>query len=257
MNTEKKTRIRLTAAGAAVAALLAGGILTAAPASANQVPPQLGENGVLHPGTYLQSHGEQYRLLIQNDGNLVELGNGKVLWSTGTGGHPGAYLKMQTDGNAVVYTSLGKPLWSSQTYNVGPYADNEIGIGSDGNVWVKSDPFGVLWQNSAPGTNVMAGSNTVLEPGWYLHSGSAKLIMQGDGNFVSYVNGKAVWSTGTQGQTTSAKLSSTGALQIVAGATGTGKVLWTTPAAGANARLQVGMDGRLTLFSGSKIVWQS
>lgn len=257
MNTSKKGRIRGIAAVAVTAALLAGGVIAAAPASASQNPPTLGYNSVLHPGTYLQSHGTQYRLAMQTDGNLVETFNGRALWSTRTGGHPNAYLRMQTDGNAVVYTTTGKAVWSTQTNKHPNYGTNEIGIASDGNVYVKSNAFGVEWQNNAPGTNVLAGSNADLEAGWYLHASQAKLTMQSDGNLVSYLAGKAVWSSGTAGRGVSARLSSNGALQVVSGANGGGSVVWTSPAAGAGAKLQVGTDGRLTLLSGSKVVWKS
>ncbi|MER6738870.1 hypothetical protein [Streptomyces puniciscabiei] len=64
-------------------------------------------------------------LTMQTDGNLVARlktgsGTGQVVWSTGTGGNPGAYAVMQTDGNIVVYKStggLGKggALWATGT----------------------------------------------------------------------------------------------------------------------------------------------
>ncbi|MGH3380912.1 MAG: hypothetical protein ACRDP6_39870 [Actinoallomurus sp.] len=52
--------------------------------------------------------------LMQTDGNLVVYRGTKPLWSTGTGGHAGATLAVQDDGNLVVYGKDKKPLWSSK-----------------------------------------------------------------------------------------------------------------------------------------------
>jgi hypothetical protein len=40
-------------------------------------------------------------------------------WATGTNGNPGAILRCQDDGNLVVYSRDGQPLWASNTH-VGP-----------------------------------------------------------------------------------------------------------------------------------------
>jgi hypothetical protein len=53
--------------------------------------------------------------VMQWDGNFVlyEPG-GKACWSTGTWGHPGAYIVVQNDGNLVVYDN-GSALWATNT----------------------------------------------------------------------------------------------------------------------------------------------
>jgi pseudomonalisin len=261
MSKTTSARIRMTVAGAAIAVLIAGGALGAAPASAaSHVSPTLPANLALHPGDSLGSVGLQYRLVMQTDGNLVETGDGRALWSTGTAAHPGAYFKMQTDGNAVVYTSTGKPLWSTGT-SVGGNVVAEVGIGSDGNVWVKRNGAGVVWQNRAPGTNTLSGRAGALAAEWYLHSASAKLIMQTDGNLVSYVKGKAVWSSGTAGHPGSpAALRWNGDFEVyTTDSSGVDHALWSTHTTGTGSgnRLTLGMDGRLTLFRGTTILWQS
>jgi hypothetical protein len=51
------------------------------------------------------------RVTMQGDGNLVVYSyRGTPLWTSGTNGHNGAYLAVQTDGNAVVYNANGA--WS-------------------------------------------------------------------------------------------------------------------------------------------------
>ncbi len=104
----------------------------------------------LYPGDYLRSDNETYILRLQTDGNLVlfertplqeiplwasktvgqsvhclmmELsGNlslystaSKLLWSTATDSYPQAYLRITDQGEAVVFSSQGVPLWRSST----------------------------------------------------------------------------------------------------------------------------------------------
>jgi hypothetical protein len=51
---------------------------------------------------------------MQTDGNFVVYQGTKPLWSTSTGGHPGASLAVQDDGNLVVYGKDKKVLWASR-----------------------------------------------------------------------------------------------------------------------------------------------
>lgn len=61
-----------------------------------------------HPSAYLQA---------QNDGNLVMYDGGRALWSSGTSGYPGARPVVQADGNLVVYSAGGRALFSTGTSN--------------------------------------------------------------------------------------------------------------------------------------------
>ncbi|MFD9338975.1 glycoside hydrolase domain-containing protein [Streptomyces sp. NPDC060028] len=70
--------------------------------------------GLYSPGAYAR---------MQDDGNLVvyRKGGGPTtggsLWSTGTWGHTGAYAMLQADGNFVIYAQgTGAALWSSGTW---------------------------------------------------------------------------------------------------------------------------------------------
>jgi hypothetical protein len=56
-------------------------------------------------------------LNMQNDGNLVDYCDGKSVWSSNTGGNPGAYLAFQPDGNLVIYSISNAVLWQSFTNN--------------------------------------------------------------------------------------------------------------------------------------------
>ena len=62
-------------------------------------------------------------LAMEIDGDLalyrspqdLAAGAACAAWRTGTGGHPGAYLRFQPDGNLVLYAPDGQPLWASNT----------------------------------------------------------------------------------------------------------------------------------------------
>jgi hypothetical protein len=53
-------------------------------------------------------------VIMQDDGNLVVFGDTKKLWASGTGGKSGAYLEIQNDGNLVIYLPRYS-LWKTNT----------------------------------------------------------------------------------------------------------------------------------------------
>ncbi|KAG1339303.1 Mannose-specific lectin [Cocos nucifera] len=67
-------------------------------------------------GTY--DKGSNCFLRMQSDGNLVVYGNGNnPLWASNTGGNQGTYVCiLQRDRNVVIY---GPALWATDTQNVG------------------------------------------------------------------------------------------------------------------------------------------
>ncbi len=109
-----------------------------------------------------------------NAGDLLKLGesikskNGKNI------------LRLQNDGNLVLYNSDNKILWSSNT------KDKNVGTANmqkDGNFVIK-DVYGtVVW-----------ATNTNGNPGAYL-------VVQDDGNVVIYIKTSQIWSTNTGGTT--------------------------------------------------------
>jgi hypothetical protein len=53
---------------------------------------------------------------MQSDGNLVlYTSSGTPVWATGTPGNPGAYLEVQNDANLVIYSPSGTALWPTGT----------------------------------------------------------------------------------------------------------------------------------------------
>jgi len=66
-------------------------------------------------GQRLVSANALYELCMQSDGNLVEYTAGRPLWETITAGDSGDHALMQAGGDLVVYSSGGRVLWSSRT----------------------------------------------------------------------------------------------------------------------------------------------
>lgn len=115
----------------------------ATPAPAPAPTPSLSSLGILGPNTILQAGQElfsgngAYSLRMQAaDGNLVlYTSTGRPLWASNTAGHPGAWVIMQSDGNLVVYSPAHAPLWASNTSGNGP---SRLVVQDDSNLVVYS-----------------------------------------------------------------------------------------------------------------------
>ncbi|MFI9782439.1 glycoside hydrolase domain-containing protein [Kitasatospora sp. NPDC051984] len=105
-----------------------GGVGMTIDASYLDVTSPAGDDGRLRPGERLaagRSVGNNaVELTMQDDGDLTVRmrGDGRLLWSAGIGGHPGAYAVQQDDGNLVLYAPDGGPgvggaLWATGTWN--------------------------------------------------------------------------------------------------------------------------------------------
>jgi peptidoglycan/xylan/chitin deacetylase (PgdA/CDA1 family) len=219
------------------------------------LPATLVDGGTtLRAGDVVRSPGNQYRLVMQSDGNLVEYTEHRALWSSGTFGHSGARAVMQSDGNLVVYSSSGRPLWSSHTFG---HPGAGLRLRNDGELRVMSG-VAVLWSSHT--VNAVLRPGEELRPGWYLQSagsacrltitrrgnvvlrsasgaplwrsgrhqgGKDRLRMQADGNLVEYTSQGAVWSSGTFGHPgDSLYLSRDGTAFVEAGG---GAVAWFRP----------------------------
>lgn len=76
----------------------------------------LNSGEMLKRGDQLTSRNRQYRLILQQDGNLVLYGARKEpLWASNTQGQRVEKCIMQTDGNLVLYLHNGQPVWASNT----------------------------------------------------------------------------------------------------------------------------------------------
>ena len=197
----------------------------------------------------------QYRLDVQADGNVVEYGNGRALWWTGTFDQSGAHLDLQADGNLVVYSGSGAALWNSRTYGSG--SGNRLVVQDDGDVALLSASGAVLWHDGAPGSDGLASGGSLVA-GQSLHSpsGQYRLDVQADGNLVEYGNGRALWYTSTwSGKGTHLDLQADGNLVLYSAA---GAALWNsgTYGSGSGNRLAVQDDGNLVVYASTgRALW--
>lgn len=134
----------------------------------------LGSGRQLHSGSSIASCNGLYGLAMQGDGNLVLYRHpGIGVWSSGTDGHAGAYAAMQVDGNFVVQaTALRAPdavLWHAGTWE---YPDSSLEVAGDGNLVVRTANGLPVWYRVAPadartlaassGANTMPGQADAL-----------------------------------------------------------------------------------------------
>jgi hypothetical protein len=129
---------------------------------------------------------------MQADGNLVEYNKaGVAVWASGTA-VPGAKAVVQGDGNVVVYDGSNQPLWASDTSgHPGAY----LRLNDEGQLTVASASDAVLWAGPAelvPDSKLALGQ-TLRSP-----TSAFRLTLQNDGNLVEYdaVN-TVVWATNT------------------------------------------------------------
>ncbi|HEX8581258.1 MAG TPA: CHAP domain-containing protein, partial [Acidimicrobiales bacterium] len=234
---------------------LADGQATATLVNDDDPSDRLAPGEELFPGDHLVSGNGQYRLDLQGDGNLVvATGAGRPLWATGTGGQPGAHAAMQGDGNLVVYSSAGAPLWSSGTAG-NPGAS--LTLQPDADLVVVSAGGSRLWSSGTYNDSLRPGEG--LRAGHLLESanGQYRFAMQGDGNLVLYnTSSRPLWATGTAGSAGAwAVMQGDGNLVVYSAS---GAPLWSSATGSAGSSFVVQDDGNLVVYSaGGTPQWAS
>lgn len=210
MRVPRRVGVLRCAAAAAVSAALAVGGLAGAPAAlaarstgtagtqSGVVTAALPVGASLATQTGLTS-ATGYSVVMQPDGNLVESGFGRVLWSSRT--HvPGSYVVMQPDGNLVVYSPAGVPQWWTGTS--GQHSAGVL-LTADGDLVMDSTTGALLWddQVSASGlapTGRLSSGQAITSP-----DGGTLLATQPDGNVVLQTlvgtTWVVIWSSNTSG----------------------------------------------------------
>ncbi|GIF18205.1 hypothetical protein BJ973_008832 [Actinoplanes tereljensis] len=158
----------------------------------------LGKNQTLQEAEGLRSSDGSYRLWMQSDGNFVLYHEATPVWWTDTSGRPGSSVVMQADGNLVIYRADGLAIWASNTS--GSAVDRLVLLDNGDLVLLGKD--GQIVKQLYDSVQNILGVSQSLYPGQDLQSsnGHYRLIMQTDGNFVLYLDKKAVWWTDTSGR---------------------------------------------------------
>jgi hypothetical protein len=106
---------------------------------------RLEPNQMLKRGQSLTSGTGEYKLAMQDDGNLVLYAGNKALWASNTDGQAVEKCVMQSDGNLVLYLYNGKPVWASNT-NGKP--NSYLLVQNDGNVVIYHNQSAVWATNT-------------------------------------------------------------------------------------------------------------
>jgi len=172
--------------------------------------------------------------VMQGDGNLVLYGSG-ALWSSGTFGNGGAIAVVQDDGNFVIYGAGNRALWATDTQVQAPPPPPP--------------------PPPAPKACGGLGAGASLGRGEQVSSCNGRFVLahQGDGNVVLYDNGRALWTTRTDGRATSSLvMQGDGNLVLYNG----GAALWASRTDGhGGATLAVQDDGNLVIYQGGRALW--
>ena len=143
-------------------------------------------------------------LRMQRDGNLVLYDfAARAAWATGTWGKPGYFATLQPDGNFVLYDRSDAALWSTGTF--GTSADH-VALQNDGNLVVYTASDEALWWSGTvlpgPSETRFLRRDQALTTGQNLTSrnGFVDLRLQDDGNLVLYSGTRALWASNTYGR---------------------------------------------------------
>lgn len=250
--------------------LSASCVIAAAPAaaaphrSANRQAAQqargdvLPAGGFLRPGQKRVSRNHRYILIMQKDGNLVlyraRRRHEVAMWSSQTGGQPGAFAAMQADGNLVVYARSHGAIYASGTSGRQLF----LVVQNDGNAVIYTREGHAVWASKQDVVQ--------LSPNQSLHSGQARrsangqyiLGMQPDGNLVLYGPGNhAIWSSQTSGHPGAWTAIEPSGVLVVLDSTGRHQ-LYTSGdgAAVTDGRLDVQNDGNTVIYVGQQTpIW--
>jgi len=217
-------------------------------------PATLGNGQRLYPGGELFSSDNQYRLIVQTDGNLVVYNHdNQPTWASGTRGQSVAYLAMQgSDGNLVLRGTNGTALWTPTIQGMGGdhltmQPDGNLVVYTSGNQAVWSTYLGQAYFPSSLylGQRLYPGQQ-MLSPGHHY-----RLVLQGDSNLVLYnQTNQAVWSSGTAGRSV-AYLVMQGDSNLILYDT-SGNAVWNTNTRGMGGNhMAVQDDGNIIVYTGS------
>jgi D-mannose binding lectin len=159
-----------------------------------------------------------------------------------------ATLRMQTDGNLVMYTSKGKVIWASHTRGTG--SRNSLHVLNNGNLVIDTASGKPVWSSRTTPTFLLAGHS--LSSGMRMINryrqqfgiAITRLVMKADGDLVIYWGKRVTWSTHTHVPGAHVSLTRGGDLVVRAPS---GRVLWRSRTRGHDAFLEVNQCGQINI----------
>ena len=177
---------------------------------------------LLNKGKFIYSLNKTFKLILQDDGNLVEYNDktGKALWASNTLGKDANDLVLQADGNVVLYNNANKAIFATDTLGKGRY----IAITNNGNISIYDKNYEEVWNNGVysfygvdkstiGGYKITNSTDDDLSAEIAISNkdftkelfskgdGADRFILQGDGNAVAYRKDSSVaWASDTYGR---------------------------------------------------------
>jgi alpha-tubulin suppressor-like RCC1 family protein len=108
----------------------------------------MGADKRLNPGETLLSNNGRYRLIMQNDGNLVVYSPSRALWNSRTQGRAPEFFTLQNDGNLVLYGKNIRAYWTSNSQGKG---GKTLVMQDDGNLVLYTAQNRPVWNSGTNG----------------------------------------------------------------------------------------------------------
>lgn len=232
---------------------------------------RLGNEQVLGVHDYLESPNKNYKLLLHESGclELFCTINNQIFWHTNTFSKEIDSVRMQADGNLVVYKKGGtNAAWASHTKDKG---GEYLELQNDGNLVIYKKDGSPVWStgtheqlsNMLLHLNGNVGYEQTIRKNEYLLSanGKYKLLLQDDGNLVLLkTNDNTVtWASNTNGKgATELRMQEDGNLVLYKGIKA--DPVWATGTNGKGNGVRAVLEnwGDLVLYNNSGgIVWSS
>lgn len=145
----------------------------------------------------LTSPDGRYEAVMQGDGNFVVYGPTGATWATDTMGQAGAYVRIQDDGNLVLYNASGGAPWASNTNHPGRTPER-LTLDNNGFLGMYVAAGYTIWGNGRD--TLYAGQRLASTKELKSKNNQYTAAMQWDGNFVVYgPNGTVPWASHTVG----------------------------------------------------------
>ena len=123
---------------------LGGGLLGTINNPASTGNNTLGTNQALQKGQSITSSGGTTVLTLHPDGNLVLIGRGHVLWTSGTKGKNASNAWMNSDGNFRVNDASNNIFWSN---GASGHKDAHLTVNDDGSMTVWDGSNHQIWDS--------------------------------------------------------------------------------------------------------------
>jgi subtilase family serine protease len=226
------------------------------PASAGATATSVTSSSVAVPaGTSIHSPNGQFWLDLQQNGNLVEWGNGRALWSTGTAG-AGNTMSLGANGVLTVRSASGAVEWTSKAATSSGSA--KLTVTDTGDVRVTAGSGKVLWRNKAPGADrLVPGASLVQGQSLWDTAGKRRLVVRADGQLRVVIGSRTAMKVTSGGGGSALQMASNGNVVLW---DQFGSVAWSTKTSrfgGSGVTLRMQTDGDLVLRKGTKVIWKS